>query len=225
MTEPTAGSDEVRALVVDRHRMFADVIRPVLEEVGIHVLASTAISSNATGAARRIDANLVLLDLALPDRSALELGKELLLICPEAKILAVTDTYEARFVKQVIEAGFHGYLTKDVPLAEFVDSVRLALAGTVVVARAAPPRRAADVAADRTPERLLASQLTPREREVLVLLVQGARSPEMVARLPITQNTLRSHVGNIFSKLGVHSRLEAAAFAARNGVLEDIRGF
>lgn len=222
MGNDTAGGDlsSVRALIVDRHRMFADVIRPVLEAAGMRVLRAATNGPDAVAAAARSDPTLVLLDLGLPDRAAVSVGKRLMDVCPGVKILAVTDAYDARSAREVIEAGFHGCLTKDVPLNEFVDSIRIALAGTMVVTGEASRRARSVHPGDPPREELLAARLTPRERQVLSMLVEGAAGPEIAARLPIGHHTLHTHVGNILWKLGVHSRLEAAAFAVRHGLTE-----
>lgn len=103
-------------------------------------------------------------------------------------------------------------------MAQFVDSIKAAMSGQLVV----PHRLAARAAGARSSEErdasLLAEQLTKRERDVLRMLVEGARSEAIAKRMSISPNTVRTHVQNILTKLQVHSRLEAAAFAVRHGL-------
>ena len=116
--------------------------------------------------------------------------------------------------------GFDGYVTKDAQIDQFKSSIKTVVDGQVVV-----PRRAArPVAGARSPEEqhayLLASQLTAREREILALLAEGMDGVEIAKKLSVTKNTVRTHIQNILSKLQVHSRLEAAAFAVRYGLVQ-----
>ena len=136
---------------------------------------------------------------------------------------AVTALDDPQAVKEAMRSGFRGYVTKDVRVQRFVDAVRAALAGQVVIpkqlARAVGGRRSA---AERHAE-LLSQQLTRREREVLELLVHGASGREIAERLSISVNTVRTHVQSTLTKLQVHSRLEAATFAVRYGLVSSPR--
>ena len=119
----------------------------------------------------------------------------------------------------VLKAGFRGYVAKDAPLRSVVKAIRSGLEGRVAVI---PPSRSAGAPPpDRSsPVTLMASGLTAREREVLALIVDGSGSVEIAERLGITTNTVRTHVQGILTKLQVHSRLEAAAFAVRHGLVD-----
>jgi len=155
-------------------------------------------------------------DLGLPDLSGLVVGRAILDACPETKVLALTAIEDARTVKEALRVGFHGYVTKDIPVQRLVQALDSVVGGHVVV----PQRLASEAAEARTPEdeavELLAKQLTPREKEVLVLLVEGAGGQAIARRLGISPNTVRTHVQSILMKLQVHSRLQAATFAVRH---------
>jgi two-component system nitrate/nitrite response regulator NarL len=203
---------------VDDHRLFADAVRPTLEELAMDV-------STATSGAEAIEAvtaepyDLVLLDLGLPDEGGVSVGRKILEARPHTVLVAVTAIDDPRAVKEALDAGFRGYVTKDVRIQRFVAAIRAALEGEVVV----PRRTATAVTGTRSAEErhaeLLARQLTRREEEVLALLVEGARGEEIGRRLSISSHTVRTHVQSILTKLQVHSRLEAATFAVRHGIV------
>jgi len=139
--------------------------------------------------------------------------------CPEAKVVVLAAHGSARGIRDAIASGVHGYLTKDTSARLFLRSVMAILGGDVVI----PQRLAASSLGARTAEeesaRLLEDQLTPREREVLGLLVEGASSEQIAVRLTVSPNTVRTHIQNVLTKLQVRSRLEAAAFAVRWGLV------
>jgi two-component system nitrate/nitrite response regulator NarL len=175
----------------------------------------------ATGAAaleamRSERFDLVLMDIGLPDRSGLAVGAEIVEE-HDAKVLAVTALEDHETAVRALRAGFYGYVTKDTNLKRFLAAIESVLGGEVVM-----PRRLGR-SFGRRPDDLLpviASQLTPRERDVLELLVEGMSGARIAEHLRISHNTVRTHVQSILAKLQVHSRLEAAAFAVEHGLVE-----
>jgi two-component system, NarL family, nitrate/nitrite response regulator NarL len=164
--------------------------------------------------------DLILIDLGLPDDSGLSVGKRILEVRPGSALLALTAVDDPQAVKDALRIGFRGYVTKDVRVQRFVAAVEAVLEGQVVI----PRQLATAVGGARTPEErhaaLLAGQLTDREREVLAQLVDGASGSEIAERLSISTNTVRTHVQSVLTKLQVHSRLEAATFAVRHGIVQ-----
>jgi DNA-binding NarL/FixJ family response regulator len=185
----------------------------------MEVLELATSARQAIDTARRERPNLVLLDLGLPDMGGIEAGKKILEDLPEAKLIAVTALNDSRPAREAIRAGFQGYLTKDTPLAQFVGAIRTIIDGQVVMPRALAPGAAGAQSPEERAAALLVAQLTPREREVLGLLAEGVNSKTICARLGVSSNTVRTHVQNILTKLQVHSRLEAATFGVRLGVV------
>jgi two-component system, NarL family, response regulator LiaR len=163
--------------------------------------------------------DLVLVDLGLPDRSGLSVGRDIIEILPDAKVVALTALREPAAVRQALGLGFHAYVTKDAPVSRFMSSLRAVLEGQIVV----PPKLAAGLGGAKTQEeqamQTLVEQLTPRELEVLGLLVEGRSSTAIAEELSISKNTVRTHIQSILSKLLVHSRLEAVAFAVKHGLV------
>jgi two-component system, NarL family, nitrate/nitrite response regulator NarL len=160
---------------------------------------------------------VILMDLGLPDQSGLVAGSAILEAWPQAKILALTAMNDRALADEALRLGFRGYLTKDTPVAQFANAIRSVADGQQVL----PHRLAAATPTSREDSHaaFLASQLTQREREVLELLVQGADGRAVARHLGISQNTVRTHVQSILTKLQVHSRLEAATFAVRHKIV------
>jgi DNA-binding NarL/FixJ family response regulator len=185
----------------------------------MEVLELATSSHQAIETARRERPDVVLLDLGLPDVGGIETGRRILEELPDAKVIAVTAMNDSRVLRDAIRTGFQGYLTKDTPLAQFVGSIQTIVEGQVVMPSTLAPRVAGALTPEERAAALLVEQLTPREREVLALLAEGVNSKTICARLGVSSNTVRTHVQNILTKLQVHSRLEAATFGVRLGVV------
>jgi DNA-binding NarL/FixJ family response regulator len=210
----------IRVLLVEDHKLFADVMLSTLEGLGMEVVGVVDKAADALATARRCLPELVLVDIGLPDESGLSLGKKIAERLPASKVVALTAVSDHHAVSTAIRLGFGGFISKDTPVKQFIASIRAVLEGQVVV----PPRLAREAVGWRDQEgraaALLIEQLTERERQVLQLLAEGAGSPEIARRLSVSPNTVRTHIQNILTKLQVHSRLEAAAFAVRHGVVK-----
>jgi two-component system nitrate/nitrite response regulator NarL len=208
----------IRILIVDDHQLFAEAVRAALEDLGMSVVEVVSLGSEALEAVDRLKPDVILMDIGLPDQSGLAIGRLILERHPDAKIIAVTALSERSAVDEALGIGFVGYLTKDTPMGQFVNALRSAMDGHLVL----PLRLSANARPSRQKEEveLLASQLTPREREVLALLARGANGKVVAAELGISLNTVRTHVQSILTKLQVRSRLEAAMFAVRHRVVE-----
>jgi two-component system nitrate/nitrite response regulator NarL len=208
----------IRALIADHQTMFAEAIGSTLEDHGIQVIGVFANGADALKTFRQERPDLVLLDLRLADMDGFNVGREMLDEYPESKIVVLAGLDEPLAAKDALRVGFHAYLTKDTPVVDFVEAVFATLEGQVL-----PPHPVArGTGVPSTGDRrvaLLATLLTHREREVLELLVAGSAGNGIARRLGISPNTVRTHVQSILTQLQVHSRLEAATFAVRNGIV------
>ncbi|MEA2557553.1 MAG: hypothetical protein QOG88_1091 [Actinomycetota bacterium] len=156
--------------------------------------------------------DVVLMDIGLPDRSGLAVGRDIIDQYPDIKVIALTALDDPKAVEEALLLGFHGYVTKDTPVARFHQSIQAARDGQVVAPHTRRRRESDSVS-------LLARQLTPREREVLELIVKGMSSRAIATTLGISPNTFRTHVQAVLTKLQVHTRLEAATFAVQHGLV------
>jgi two-component system nitrate/nitrite response regulator NarL len=209
----------VRVLVVDDHALFTDAIVPLLQRMEMDVLDVVRSGEEAIAVARRSRPDLVMIDLGLPDIGGISVGRRILDELPETILVALTGRSDAEAVREAREAGFHGYLTKNIPLQRFSEALSAALRGEALLFHR-PNEYPPIVANGDRDAALLAAQLTPREREVLELLVEGSNNAAIAHRLSVSANTVRTHVQSILTKLGVRSRLQAAAFAVRYGVVQ-----
>jgi DNA-binding NarL/FixJ family response regulator len=215
----------MRVLIIDDHKLFAEAIRSALGSDGhrMEILPVATSAKEGLAAAKLGKPDLVLVDLGLPDESGVDLGRKILDAIPRSTVLAVTAISDPDLLREALKAGFHGYITKDTPIARFIDSIRAAMSGQVVVPQRLAARAAGAQSVEERDASMLSEQLTARELEVLAMLVEGARGEEIGSRLSISPNTVRTHIQNILMKLQVHSRLEAAAFAVRYGLVSSGR--
>jgi two-component system, NarL family, nitrate/nitrite response regulator NarL len=209
----------VRVLIVEDHRLFAEAIRWILQQWGMDVVGVTTGGEEAIEIARLEKPDLILLDLNLGGKSGMFVGKQILEVLPDSKVVAVTTEVSPRVVKEAMRAGFHGFVTMDTPMEQFASSIMTVLAGQVVL-----PRQLARVTSGILPPEekaalALTDQLSQRERQILALFVDGLNNSQIAKRLGIAQNTVRAHAQSVLTKLQVHSRLEAAAFAVRYRIL------
>jgi two-component system nitrate/nitrite response regulator NarL len=203
-------------LIVEDHRLFADVVRSALEAEGLDVAGVAGDGAAAVQLAHREEPDVVLIDLGLPDRSGLSVGQEILESNPDVMVVALSAMDDPRTIAEARRLGFRGYLTKDASVGKLVRTVRAVAQGETVMPFAGSPPRAERDAAPV----FLVTQLTPREREVLELLARGESGASMAQTLDISANTVRTHVQSILTKLQVHSRLEAVAVAVRHSLIE-----
>jgi two-component system, NarL family, nitrate/nitrite response regulator NarL len=208
------------ALLIDDHELFLEAIRWSLEQGGMDVVGTATNVSDGFDACIKAQPDVALIDLNLPDGDGIELGKKILDTGTRTKVIAVTASDEPGRVKEALRIGFSGYISKTTSLARFVDAIESAMNGHVVIPQRSARAVAGAMSAEAEQADLLVKQLTRREVDVLRMLVRGASSIEIARELTVSPNTVRSHVQNVLTKLQVHSRLEAAAFAVHNGVVK-----
>jgi DNA-binding NarL/FixJ family response regulator len=193
--------------------------------MGLEVVGIVTMGGDALEALREHEPDLVLIDVGLPDESGIAVGAKLLAERPETRVVALTALADPELVREALHVGFSGYLTKDTQAELFARAVQGVIDGQIVVPQrigkeALEPVPVLALEPEESAVGLLVRQLTPRELEVLEMLAQGAGGGEIARRLGVSPNTVRTHVQGILSKLQVHSRLEAAAFAVRHQLVK-----
>lgn len=218
-----AGRHQIRVLLVDDHQLLVDALSHALDGIpDIRVVAVARSVAEARNAARE-QLDVVLMDYHLPDGTGAEATRAIKSRWPTARVVMLTAVSDDETILESIQAGADGYLTKDRAMSDVVEAVRAAHGGEILLPRAVVFGIARRVAAARERSVPMAEPLTPRELEILKTLVEGLSSREICARLFIAPNTLRTHTQNIMSKLQVHSKLEAVAFALRHRMVEPPR--
>jgi len=156
--------------------------------------------------------DVILMDMVMPDMDGATATRLIRKQCPKVQVLALTSFKEELLVQSALQAGAIGYLLKDISADELAQAIRAAHAGRATLSPEAA--QALVHAASRPPAPGL--DLTERERVVLALMVEGLNNTQIAERLTVSPSTVKSHVSNILSKLGISSRTEAVAIAVRN---------
>ena len=201
----------IRTLVVDDHPVVLEGVVALLEDAGGFAIVATAKdAAGAREAIARTRPDLVVLDLELPDASGSELLAEIATLAPGSRAVVLSAYGGEERVGAALARGARSYILKGTPAAEIVATLRAVAGGEV--------RLPAGVAAgfDRA---LGAPALTPRGRDVLRLIALGRSNKEIAGDLAITERTVKYHVAELLSRLGVHNRAEAVATAQRRGLI------
>jgi two-component system, NarL family, response regulator LiaR len=207
----------IRVLIVDDHAMVRKGLvtflknKPELELVG-----EARDGREAIDYCERLQPDVILMDLVMPELGGVAATRTIHQRWPGVRVIALTSFQEKELVQDALQAGAIGYLLKNVSGDELAEAIRQVhggrptLAPEAVQALIQPPSEAVTMAAD----------LTRREQEVLALLVKGMSNPEIAERLVISRSTVKVHISNILSKLGVASRGEAISLAIQNKLVK-----
>lgn len=211
-------------LIADDHALFRDSLRSLLEAHGLSVIGEARNGREAVELARRLQPDIVLMDLSMPELDGLSATRLISADQPEVKVVVLTASDEDAKLFEAIKSGAQGYLLKNLESDEFFallegigrgePGLTPALARKLLLEFARPVQASAPPAHDP-------DALTEREREVLELLVQGVTSNRKLARqLGVSENTVKFHVRNILDKLHLHNRAQVVSYAIRNKIVE-----
>jgi two-component system nitrate/nitrite response regulator NarL len=195
-----------------------DAVRPTLLGLGAEDIVVAYTGSDGVAAAKRSELDVALVDIGLPDRSGLSVGREIMDLDSRTLVVALTAVKDALIARHALKLGFAAYLPKDIGLDIFAQGMRNVLRGRRIDLSSAGPSTSRR--ASRTEPWREGSDLTGRELEVLSLLVEGCTGPTIATRLGISRNTVRTHIQSILTKVQVHSRLQAVAFAVEEGLVD-----
>ena len=212
----TSSSEPIRVMLVDDHTMVRRGLAAFLKVFDDLQLAGEAESGEAAiQVCAEVLPDVVLMDMVMPDMDGAAATRIIRQQFPQVQVIALTSFKEGDLVKNALEAGAIGYLLKDVSADDLVQAIRAAHAGRTTLSPEAA--QALVETANRLPAPGL--DLTEREREVLALMVEGLNNTQIAGRLTVSSSTIKSHVSNILSKLGVASRTEAVTLALRKGIV------
>jgi DNA-binding NarL/FixJ family response regulator len=195
-----------RVLVVDDHPVFRRGLSSLITASGLDVVGEAASQNEAVELARRLEPDVVLMDLALPDGSGITATEQITASHPAIRVLVVTMFDDEATVGEALRAGATGYVVKDASHEEIVAAVRAVALGTVVLGSGVPTKGHA-LLAEPTPDPY---GLTPRERAIAELLAKGLPNRLIAERLGIAGKTVANNVSTILMKTGVTDRVEAA---------------
>lgn len=208
-------TDRIRVLIADDHPVVRAGIRDELAKHEDLDLAGEATNGDqALELARRLEPDVLLLDISMPGLSAVKVARQLQQLPKPPHILVLSAFGDLESVQAMLRAGVRGYMLKDEDPGGITEGIRKVARGdrwlsseigaTIAIGASQPP---------------LDAQLTPRELEVLSLMALGMSNDQIASELTITEGTVKNHVSSLYTKLGVNSRAEAVAWAWKNGIV------
>jgi two-component system, NarL family, nitrate/nitrite response regulator NarL len=219
-----ASPSPIRVLIADGHTLFRDGLRKLVEtEDGFEVAGDAADGDMVVALARQAQADIILLSLNMPRLDGMEILRELSAAEIPARTLLLAEVTDREQIVDALKLGAYGIVTKDSTAKRLFDSIRCVMAGQYWIGRESVSDlvRAlrAFSPADAAP-RNREFGVTPREMEIITLVVAGYSNPEIAQRCSISEQTVKHHMSNIFDKLGVSNRLELALFAVNHRLTE-----
>jgi len=209
---------DIRILLAEDQRLLRDGLRIILDlEPGLTVVGEAADGDEAVRRALELRPDIVLMDVQMPRRGGVEATALIAAACPGTRVIVLTTFDYEDYVFDAVKAGAMGYLLKDVPATELIDTIRRVHAGESFI----QPRVASKLLLElgrrsRAPQE---EELTEREREVLGLLAAGASNRDIGARLYLAEGTVKNHVSNILGKLHAANRTHAVSLAREQGLI------
>ena len=208
----------IRVAIADDHR----VVRVGLEQLlatfdDVELVGSAEGGEQAVSLCVAERPDVMLLDLSMPDLDGIEVTRRLADGAPETRIVVFTSFSDRERIVQALDAGAIGYLLKDAEPDEIHTAIRAASRGEAPLA----PKAAAALLAERSGRPSTGVDLTAREREVLALVVAGMANKQIARRLGISEKTVKGHLTNLFQRIGVADRTQAALWAERTGALRE----
>ena len=212
----TFPSKPIRVMLVDDHTMVRRGLATFLKVFDDLKLVGEAESGEtAVQLCAEVLPDVILMDMVLPMMDGATATRAIRQQFPQVQVIALTSFKEGDLIKNALEAGAIGYLLKDVSVDELAQAIRAAHAGRATLSAEAAQALVQNANQPPTP----GLDLTEREREVLALMIEGLSNTQIAGRLTVSPSTIKSHVSNILSKLGVASRTEAVTLALRNRIV------
>ena len=212
-------SEKIQVLLVDDHEVVRKGTRAYLDNLSDFMVVGEASSGEeAVNLAAEFKPDVVLMDLVMPGMDGVETTRRLKEAYPETKIVILTSYHDDAYIFPVIEAGALSYILKDCRLEDVAEALRLAVKGEAVLDPDVASRVVRKLAGrhEDVPNPFI--ELTDREMDVLLLIADGLSNGEIAEDLVISEHTVKTYVSNIFSKLNLNDRTQAAVYAWRKGI-------
>lgn len=212
----------ITAFIADDQAMVRQGFGALLNaQPDIRVLGDAANGRDAVTGVCDLVPDVVLMDVRMPELNGLDAAREIL-ARTTSKVLMLTTFDIDDYVYSALRAGASGFLLKDAPAEELIRAVRVVHAGEALLAPSVTRRLITDLVSRRPAPRRNAEELarlTPRETEVLELMARGLSNAEIATELFVSEETVKTHVGKVFSKLGLRDRAQAVVIAYESGLV------
>jgi DNA-binding NarL/FixJ family response regulator len=220
---PVSTTEALRVLVADDQELVRAGFRLILEAAGLTVVGEAADGAEAVALAAAERPDVVLMDIRMPVMDGLAATRQLAASGPHAPKVVILTTFDLDdYVYEALRSGASGFLLKDAPRADLIAAVRVAAAGDALLAPSVT-RRLIEAFAARpatmapAPSRL--TSLTPRERDILLLVARGRSNAEIASALVVSEATVKTHVAHLLAKLGLRDRVQAVILAYETGAV------
>jgi DNA-binding NarL/FixJ family response regulator len=207
----------IRILLVEDQTLMRQGLKLILDlEEGMRVVGEAGDGETGVQLALQLRPDVVLMDVQLPKLNGVEATALLCAAWPQAKVIILTTFNRDDYVFQGVRAGALGYLLKDTPATQLIETIRRVHAGEVFIQPEIASRALRELV---RPQETTIEPLSERERGVLVMLAQGFSNRDIAQQLTITEGTVKNHVSNILAKLQAENRTQAADIARRRGLV------
>lgn len=215
----------IRVVLVDVHSLSRQAMKTALEDTeDLNIVGEASAAGDALALCKHVRPEVVIINTETDAREGLRATESISKTLPACPVLILTDEEDENLLLRAVQAGASGYLSHESPLSDLIAAVRALYRGETLI----PPRMLRGlltslVYGQRGQDEAIrkVTRLTSREREVLRIVAAGANNNKIAETLVISPQTARTHIRNLLIKLELHSRLEAAAFATKIGMLEN----
>ncbi|MHB8170394.1 MAG: response regulator [Thermincolia bacterium] len=216
--------ESIKVMLVDDHVLFRKGIYGILaEDASVVVVGEASNGVEACRKAQECNPDVVLMDINMPEMDGVAATKKIRALQPDIKIIMLTVQEDDEYLFEAIKSGAQGYLLKNLEPEELVGYIKGVMRGEAPISKAMASKILVEFAnmAQMTTNSPVSDkkQLSFREKEVLRMVAQGATNKEIASELCISENTVKNHLRNILDKLQLENRVQAAAYAMREGII------
>lgn len=213
-------TDKIKIMIADDHNLLREGLKQLLEFDGsMEIIAEASDGIECLEILNNVNPDILLLDINMPLKNGIEVLEELKVSKPDLKILILTVHGEVEYLIKAIDIGADGYIMKDSESSELKRAINEILSGEKYIQPSLIPMLNNKLA-NRDIDKDKLNSLTSRELEVLVQVANGMFNKEIAINLNISERTVKNHISNIFKKIDVSDRTQAAVFAIRNNLVK-----
>ncbi len=214
--------EKIRVLIADDHTIVRSGVRLLLQaEPDIEVVGEAVDGGEALALAESLKPDVVLMDIAMPGMSGLDATRQIKARYPEMRVLVLTMHRSDEYFFEMLKAGASGYILKGAEISELIGAIRTVARDEVFLYPTMAKHLLQDYLSRLKEPENGQPALTPREKEILRLLVEGYSNKEIAERLVVSPSTIHSHQSNLMRKLNLSSRHELIQYARQRGLLRD----